>query len=452
MSLKQIAIGFLISAVTVVSGQALRVDSVSVDSIWNMDNPWTDSAGNPQISPSRRMLVSFLPQGSGMARIFVDVSLDSGKSWMLLREDAEYPTGRKSTSFISFNSADREGIIIRVRARQYAPQIVGNPAFKIIGAFTPMNPDDSMDIPFSVGQKGDFYIQPYTNIIGFAWDAWADGIMEDTTRGSGWTGRFVIPSVTGNSIPVAVRAQDQNGLWSIPETLKVQFGLRRPFQMCNIPAGQLNRADTTCIISAFKLSSTEVTQELYLAVRGMNPSYFSEGLDALLRPVESVSASNAIAFCNSLSQNMGKVPAYRFSGSISTITVDTLADGFRLPNEDEWEYACRSGRTTDYSWGRNWPIASHDDTTAADSHAVWLHNSNEMTQPVAGKAPNGWGLYDMHGNVLEFCFPLRPSAYGGPSAGQRGGSFRDDDEHLRANLSWGLPYSGKFIGFRVACK
>ena len=120
-----------------------------------------------------------------------------------------------------------------------------------------------------------------------------------------------------------------------------------------------------------KFGKYPVTQSLYQAVTGTNPSYFKHNP---LNPVENVGWEDAQSFCEKLSQLTGK--------------------NYRLPTNFEWEYACRAGTTTNYYFG--------DDDNQLKDYAWYDENSRDKTHPVGEKLPNNWGIYDMHGNVWEW--------------------------------------------------
>ena len=148
------------------------------------------------------------------------------------------------------------------------------------------------------------------------------------------------------------------------------------------------------LAKGFWLGKYEVTQREYLAVMGNNPSYvkppdFPEDLD---RPVEQVSWGDAVAYCQKLTEQE------RAAGRIGTNSV------YRLPTEAEWEYACRAGTTTRYSFGDALGCSDGGDWCALlDSYMWWSGNGENETHPVGQKLPNPWGLYDLHGNVWEWC-------------------------------------------------
>jgi len=126
------------------------------------------------------------------------------------------------------------------------------------------------------------------------------------------------------------------------------------------------------ISTPFYIAVTPVTQKQWIAVMNKNPSEF-KGKD---NPVECVSWDDAKEFIKKIN-NMENISAYR------------------LPTEAEWEYACRAGTTTKYCFG--------NETDKLKDYAWYNENSDKMTQPVKQKKPNSWGLYDMHGNVWEWC-------------------------------------------------
>jgi formylglycine-generating enzyme required for sulfatase activity len=206
---------------------------------------------------------------------------------------------------------------------------------------------------------------------------------------------------------------------------------------------------TVQITRSFSLGVSEVTQEQYRAVTGASPSHF-KGSDDL--PVENVSWTDAIAFCNKLSKREGLKPYYQSDGG-----VPAGGDGYRLPTEAEWEYACRAGSTTRFSFG--------DDAARLGEYA-WYHGHSDARQhPVGQKRPNAFGLHDMHGNVWEWCWDgYAPKYYAespaddphGPSkAGDRvvrGGSWDSEARNCRSALRDGYAPESRYdsLGFRIA--
>ncbi len=244
----------------------------------------------------------------------------------------------------------------------------------------------------------------------------------------------------------------------------------------------------TASISAYRIGETEVTQELWQAVMGNNPSYFqgtgkppAVGETQAKRPVEMVNWYQAIAFCNKLSLKCGLECCYTVSGitdwenlaytaiptgnntNWNNAVLDLNKNGFRLPTEAEWEWAAKGG--TEYKWAGT-------DTQSELINYAWYGNgdggdSGGKTHEVKKKQPNGYGLYDMSGNVWEWCWDWRGGITAGADLGQdytgassgagrvrRGGDwFFTAGRCFRSFRDYNHPgIAFNYLGLRLACR
>ncbi len=316
------------------------------------------------------------------------------------------------------------------------------------------------------------------NVAGTQWDSLgrfdAAGVLQNlvgtSTTGSG----FDVPLTVPDSVPVTIMSGDSwnfqlwyrdtpagNGTYNFSNGLSVVFGPPQPVVgMVPITAGTFSMGSNAAagapyygnsnelpvhnvtISQGFWMGEHEVTQAEYQALMGTNPSHFS-GVNL---PVEQVSWNDARAYCTALTAQemaLGNVPA---------------GYEYRLPTEAEWEYACRAGTTTEFNVGADLYCA---DAKMGYSYHSSSSCSSSSTVDVGGYASNAFGLYDMHGNVREWCLDSYasygtgavsdPFVTGGSLRVLRGGSWGGNSGDCRsARRHSGSPGgSGSYIGFRV---
>ena len=219
--------------------------------------------------------------------------------------------------------------------------------------------------------------------------------------------------------------------------LKTESGV----EIVQLPGGRFIMGDENevdaipheVVVSSFYIDKYPVTQEEYKRVMEKNPSRWK----AAKNPVEQVRWSDAVRYCNARSRLEKLQPCY----DLQTWQCDFSANGYRLPTEAEWEYACRAGTKTAYFFG-NAPLKLKD-------YAWFDENSGAKPRPVAQKQPNPWGLYDMYGNVWEWCHDFYQVDYyqespeenpKGPGAGEtkvvRGGAWKFSADSCRSGYRY----------------
>lgn len=226
------------------------------------------------------------------------------------------------------------------------------------------------------------------------------------------------------------------------------------------PSKESDEVQHEVTLSSYWVSRYEVTQKEYADVTFSNPSYFKGNN----MPVDSVSWYEAIEYCNLLSKKYNLAPYYKIDKARrdgnNLNNEDTLkytvtilgGNGFRLLTESEWEFACRAGTKTAYSFG----------DTIDGSMAAFADSGKSSTSPVGSYKPNAYGLYDMHGNVWEWCWDWYGNytgtvkdptgAVSGSFRTMRSGSWNNLAALLRAGRRTHLVPSsnGFYAGFRVA--
>ncbi|UCC97355.1 MAG: SUMF1/EgtB/PvdO family nonheme iron enzyme [Phycisphaerales bacterium] len=258
--------------------------------------------------------------------------------------------------------------------------------------------------------------------------------------------------------PGCRRAEDTG---KVPEVIRTKSGL----DMVVIPGGWFEMGSDKAApdespahrvwVSSFLMDTCEVVQEQFKKFQFPDPSHFKNPQN----PLEQINWTDAAMYCNERSLSEGLEPCY----DEETWDCNFTANGYRLPTEAEWEYACRAGTKSEYSFG--------NDARRLRDYAWFTDNSSGKTHPVGQKKPNPWGLHDMHGNAAEWCNDYYSENYysqapqqdpRGPREGKervlRGGAWNSSAEACRSAYRTSDPsiddtcLANDAIGFRCVRK
>lgn len=295
------------------------------------------------------------------------------------------------------------------------------------------------------------------------------------------TVRFSPQSAGPAACPVVIGAScgpvlcSGTGVERDPGMLLIDVGGGVTFRMGS-PEGEPGRLDDegplyVTLTRSFRVSDHEVTQAEWRAVMSWDESVFP-GAD---RPVDSITWFDAVEYCNRLSDSMGLDRAYGISDiarrgnhiESAEVLWDRRSTGFRLLTEAEWEYICRAGSDGAFHTGGITRLDCFPPDQNLDPAGWYCGNAEGSSRPVRGKSANAFDMYDLHGNVYEWCYDYYASDYGaggqhdpvdprGPLEGisrvARGGAWISNSQDCRsASRFYQRPGEWfSFVGFRVA--
>ncbi len=262
---------------------------------------------------------------------------------------------------------------------------------------------------------------------------WFEIESEGVGDGLWWYDWTLPADVSSNTCRIRVTETSNSALTDISDA---DFIISPPSKlvMVKIPAGSFQMGGVgveytapsaepvhKVTLSAFEMGKTEITQAQFMKIMDFNPSQFKGDDD---RPVENMSWYEAVTFCNKLSEANSLEPCY----NLTTWVCDYSKNGYRLPTEAEWEYACRAGTTTLYNSG---------DTEADLAKVAWYKNNSDMiSHPVGRKTANAWGLFDIHGNVWELCNDLAANYSSGDQINPVGPESANLQKRIHRGGAW----------------